>query len=48
MAGVSAGGRKRYRRMRLPAIQIGRDSDPGVLVFDITADGFDLNSLTIL
>lgn len=26
----------------------GRDSDPGVLVFDITPDGFDLASLTIL
>ncbi|MFF8817798.1 helix-turn-helix domain-containing protein [Leucobacter sp. NPDC015123] len=26
----------------------GRDSDPGVLVFDITAEGFDLGSLTIL
>lgn len=26
----------------------GRDSDPGVLVFDITPDGFDLSSLTIL
>ena len=26
----------------------GRDSDPGVLVFDITPDGFDLGSLTIL
>lgn len=26
----------------------GRDSDPGVLVFDVTADGFDLSSLTIL
>ena len=26
----------------------GRDSDPGVLVFDITEEGFDLGSLTIL
>lgn len=26
----------------------GRDSDPGVLVFDVTPDGFDLASLTIL
>lgn len=26
----------------------GRDSDPGVLVFDVTEDGFDLSSLTIL
>lgn len=26
----------------------GRDSDPGMLVFDVTADGFDLSSLTIL
>jgi len=26
----------------------GRDSDPGVMVFDITPDGFDLASLTIL
>lgn len=26
----------------------GRDSDPGLLVFDVTADGFDLASLTIL
>lgn len=26
----------------------GRDSDPGVLVFDITPEGFDLGSLTIL
>jgi len=26
----------------------GRDSDPGLLVFDITPDGFDLGSLTIL
>jgi hypothetical protein len=26
----------------------GRDSKPGVLVFDITPDGFDLGSLTIL
>lgn len=26
----------------------GRDSDPGVLVFDITEDGFDLGSLMIL
>lgn len=26
----------------------GRDSDPGVLVFDVTKDGFDLGSLTIL
>lgn len=26
----------------------GRDSDPGVLVFDVTPDGFDLSSLTIL
>jgi hypothetical protein len=26
----------------------GRDSDPGLLVFDVTADGFDLSSLTIL
>jgi hypothetical protein len=26
----------------------GRDSDPGMLVFDLTADGFDLQSLTIL
>lgn len=26
----------------------GRDSDPGVLIFDITPDGFDLGSLTIL
>jgi len=26
----------------------GRDSDPGVLVFDITEDGFDLESLTII
>jgi hypothetical protein len=26
----------------------GRDSDPGLMVFDITPDGFDLSSLTIL
>lgn len=26
----------------------GEDSDPGLLVFDITEDGFDLSSLTIL
>ena len=26
----------------------GGDSDPGLLVFDITADGFDLSSLTVL
>ena len=26
----------------------GRDSDPGMLVFDVTADGFDLASLVIL
>lgn len=26
----------------------GRDSDPGMLVFDLTPDGFDLQSLTIL
>jgi len=26
----------------------GRDSDPGMLVFDITPEGFDLQSLTIL
>jgi len=26
----------------------GRDSDPGLMVFDVTADGFDLSSLTIL
>lgn len=26
----------------------GRDSDPGLLVFDITPDGFDLASLTII
>lgn len=26
----------------------GRDSDPGVLVFDVTAEGFDLGSLTIV
>lgn len=26
----------------------GDDSDPGLLVFDITSDGFDLSSLTIL
>ncbi len=26
----------------------GRDSDPGMLVFDVTDDGFDLSSLTIL
>ena len=26
----------------------GRDSDPGLLVFDVTEDGFDLGSLTIL
>jgi hypothetical protein len=26
----------------------GRDSDPGMLVFDITPDGFDMQSLTIL
>lgn len=26
----------------------GRDSDPGMLVFDVTPDGFDLASLTIL
>lgn len=26
----------------------GRDSDPGLLVFDVTEDGFDLSSLTIL
>ncbi|MFC8037836.1 hypothetical protein ACFUOZ_00585 [Paenarthrobacter sp. NPDC057355] len=26
----------------------GRDSDPGLLVFDITPEGFDLSSLTIL
>ena len=26
----------------------GRDSDPGLLVFDVTPDGFDLSSMTIL
>lgn len=26
----------------------GRDSDPGLLVFDVTEDGFDLSSMTIL
>jgi hypothetical protein len=26
----------------------GRDSDPGLLIFDVTSDGFDLSSLTIL
>ena len=26
----------------------GRDSDPGLMIFDITDDGFDLSSLTIL
>lgn len=26
----------------------GDDSDPGLLVFDVTADGFDLQSLTVL
>jgi len=26
----------------------GRDSDPGLMVFDVTPDGFDLQSLTIL
>jgi predicted phosphodiesterase len=26
----------------------GRDSDPGLMVFDITDNGFDLSSLTIL
>lgn len=26
----------------------GRDSDPGVLIFDITPNGFDLSSMTIL
>jgi hypothetical protein len=26
----------------------GRDSDPGLMVFDITENGFDLSSLTIL
>lgn len=26
----------------------GEDSDPGLLVFDVTADGFDLQSLTVL
>jgi hypothetical protein len=26
----------------------GRDSDPGLMVFDVTANGFDLSSLTIL
>jgi hypothetical protein len=26
----------------------GRDSDPGLMVFDITSNGFDLSSLTIL
>lgn len=26
----------------------GRDSDPGLLVFDVTAEGFDLSSLTII
>jgi len=26
----------------------GRDSDPGLMVFDVTEDGFDLSSLTIL
>ena len=26
----------------------GRDSDPGLLVFDVTSDGFDLQSLTVL
>ena len=26
----------------------GRDSDPGLMVFDVTPDGFDLSSLTIL
>lgn len=26
----------------------GRDSDPGLLVFDVTSDGFDLSSLTII
>lgn len=28
--------------------QAGEDSDPGLLVFDITTDGFDLQSLTVL
>jgi hypothetical protein len=26
----------------------GRDSDPGLMVFDVTPDGFDLSSLTVL
>jgi len=26
----------------------GRDSDPGLLIFDVTADGFDLGSMTVL
>jgi hypothetical protein len=26
----------------------GDDSDPGILTFDITDDGFDLQSLTVL
>jgi hypothetical protein len=26
----------------------GRDSDPGLMIFDVTPDGFDLGSLTIL
>jgi hypothetical protein len=26
----------------------GRDSDPGLMVFDVTEQGFDLSSLTIL
>lgn len=26
----------------------GRDSDPGLMVFDVTPDGFDLSSLTII
>lgn len=28
--------------------QAGEDSDPGLLVFDITTDGFDLQSLTVI
>jgi hypothetical protein len=31
-----------YRALR------GRDSLPGTLVFDVTEDGFDLSSLTII
>ena len=26
----------------------GRDSDPGLMVFDVTPNGFDLSSLTII